>query len=178
MGTTTLTRGTRPIVAGLVEPADPSRPARVSRRRRLLGAPAIALHRAALADEHVAGLHVTVHDPGVVDGTQRPEQRLADLCGALRRQRPGARALGEPPDRGAEQRQRRARDSAPAGFCARMSSVDERHDRAAATASHWAAGIDWAELVQETRAEEGDLVRMLSRTGESLLQIAGLRHAQ
>jgi glycosyltransferase involved in cell wall biosynthesis len=49
MGTTTLTRGTRPIVAGLVEPADPSRPVRVSRRRRLLGAPAIALHRAALA---------------------------------------------------------------------------------------------------------------------------------
>jgi superfamily II RNA helicase len=49
---------------------------------------------------------------------------------------------------------------------------------AAATASHWAAGLDWADLVQETRAEEGDLVRMLSRTGESLLQIAGLRHAQ
>ncbi|MBD0372822.1 MAG: hypothetical protein ICV60_18400 [Pyrinomonadaceae bacterium] len=49
---------------------------------------------------------------------------------------------------------------------------------AAATASHWATGLDWADLVQETRAEEGDLVRMLSRTGESLLQIAGLRHAQ
>jgi superfamily II RNA helicase len=49
---------------------------------------------------------------------------------------------------------------------------------AAATASHWAAGLEWADLVQETRAEEGDLVRMLSRTGESLLQIAGLRHAQ
>jgi superfamily II RNA helicase len=49
---------------------------------------------------------------------------------------------------------------------------------AAATASHWASGLDWTDLVQETRAEEGDLVRMLSRTGESLLQIAGLRHAQ
>jgi superfamily II RNA helicase len=49
---------------------------------------------------------------------------------------------------------------------------------AAATASHWAAGLPWAELVEESRAEEGDLVRMLSRTGESLLQIAGLRHAQ
>jgi ATP-dependent RNA helicase HelY len=49
---------------------------------------------------------------------------------------------------------------------------------AAGTASHWAAGLEWADLVQETRAEEGDLVRMLSRTGESLLQIAGLRHAQ
>jgi ATP-dependent RNA helicase HelY len=49
---------------------------------------------------------------------------------------------------------------------------------AAAAASHWAAGLEWADLVRETRAEEGDLVRMLSRTGESLLQIAGLRHAQ
>ncbi|MCA1557690.1 MAG: hypothetical protein LC731_04015, partial [Acidobacteria bacterium] len=49
---------------------------------------------------------------------------------------------------------------------------------AAATASHWASGLDWADLVEESRAEEGDLVRMLSRTGESLLQIAGLRHAQ
>ena len=49
---------------------------------------------------------------------------------------------------------------------------------AAATASHWAGGVEWADLIQETRAEEGDLVRMLSRTGESLLQIAGLRHAQ
>lgn len=48
---------------------------------------------------------------------------------------------------------------------------------AAATAARWAAGEEWIDLVQETRAEEGDLVRMLSRTGESLLQIAGLRHA-
>jgi len=31
--------------------------------------------------------------------------------------------------------------------------------------------------VRETRAEEGDLVRMLSRTGESLLQVAGLRRS-
>jgi ATP-dependent RNA helicase HelY len=49
---------------------------------------------------------------------------------------------------------------------------------AAATAARWAAGAEWKELVQETRAEEGDLVRMLSRTGESLLQIAGLKRAQ
>lgn len=49
---------------------------------------------------------------------------------------------------------------------------------AAATAARWAAGCEWAELVRETRAEEGDLVRMLSRTGESLLQVAGLRQAQ
>jgi ATP-dependent RNA helicase HelY len=49
---------------------------------------------------------------------------------------------------------------------------------AAATAARWAAGMEWTELVQETRAEEGDLVRMLSRTGEALLQVAGLRRAQ
>jgi ATP-dependent RNA helicase HelY len=49
---------------------------------------------------------------------------------------------------------------------------------AAGTAARWVAGMEWAELVQETRAEEGDLVRMLSRTGESLMQIAGLEKAQ
>jgi ATP-dependent RNA helicase HelY len=49
---------------------------------------------------------------------------------------------------------------------------------AAATAAHWAAGTEWADLVRETRAEEGDLVRMLSRTGESLLQVVGLKKAQ
>lgn len=49
---------------------------------------------------------------------------------------------------------------------------------AAATAARWASGEEWVDLVQETRAEEGDLVRMLSRTGESLLQVAGLRRAQ
>ena len=49
---------------------------------------------------------------------------------------------------------------------------------AAATAARWAGGAEWSELVEESRAEEGDLVRMLSRTGESLLQVAGLRGAQ
>lgn len=49
---------------------------------------------------------------------------------------------------------------------------------AAACAARWAGGAKWEDLVRETRAEEGDLVRMLSRTGESLLQIAGLRTAQ
>lgn len=49
---------------------------------------------------------------------------------------------------------------------------------AAAAVARWAGGAEWAELVRETRAEEGDLVRMLSRTGESLLQIAGLKAAQ
>ncbi len=46
---------------------------------------------------------------------------------------------------------------------------------AAGAAAQWAAGVEWAKLVSETRAEEGDLFRMLSRTGEALLQIAGLR---
>jgi superfamily II RNA helicase len=48
---------------------------------------------------------------------------------------------------------------------------------AAAAAARWATGAEWSELVRETGAEEGDLFRMLSRTGEALLQIAGLRHA-
>jgi superfamily II RNA helicase len=48
---------------------------------------------------------------------------------------------------------------------------------AAAATAHWASGIDWPTLVRETRAEEGDLVRLLSRTGEALLQIAGLRES-
>jgi ATP-dependent RNA helicase HelY len=48
---------------------------------------------------------------------------------------------------------------------------------AAATVARWVGGAAWKELVEETRAEEGDLVRMLSRTGEALLQIAGLRQA-
>ncbi len=48
---------------------------------------------------------------------------------------------------------------------------------AAAAAARWATGAEWSELVHETGAEEGDLFRMLSRTGEALLQIAGLRQA-
>jgi superfamily II RNA helicase len=48
---------------------------------------------------------------------------------------------------------------------------------AAAAAARWAAGVDWATLVRRTRAEEGDLFRMLSRTGESLLQISNLHEA-
>jgi len=48
---------------------------------------------------------------------------------------------------------------------------------AAAAAARWAGGVEWATLVHETRAEEGDLIRLLSRTGEALLQIAGLRQA-
>ncbi|MCM3872996.1 MAG: hypothetical protein ND895_20125 [Pyrinomonadaceae bacterium] len=48
---------------------------------------------------------------------------------------------------------------------------------AAGAAARWAKGADWSTLVRETRAEEGDLFRMLSRAGEALLQIAGLRKA-
>ncbi|MEP6817938.1 MAG: hypothetical protein ABJA18_00295 [bacterium] len=46
---------------------------------------------------------------------------------------------------------------------------------AAAAAVRWATGTEWSRLVRETGAEEGDLFRMLSRTGEALLQITGLR---
>lgn len=45
---------------------------------------------------------------------------------------------------------------------------------AAAAAALWAGGAEWSRLVYETRAEEGDLIRLLSRTGEALLQVAGL----
>ena len=48
---------------------------------------------------------------------------------------------------------------------------------AAGAAVRWAGGAEWSEIVRETRAEEGDLFRMFSRTGESLLQIAGLRRS-
>lgn len=48
---------------------------------------------------------------------------------------------------------------------------------AAAATANWASGMEWSDLVDQTRAEEGDLFRMLSRTGEALLQIAGLRKA-
>jgi ATP-dependent RNA helicase HelY len=46
---------------------------------------------------------------------------------------------------------------------------------AAGAAVHWANDAEWSRIVRETRAEEGDLFRMFSRTGEALLQIAGLR---
>jgi ATP-dependent RNA helicase HelY len=46
---------------------------------------------------------------------------------------------------------------------------------AAAAAERWADGMDWSDLVFRTKAEEGDLVRLLSRTGEALMQIAHLK---
>ncbi len=48
---------------------------------------------------------------------------------------------------------------------------------AAGAAVHWAGGTEWSQIVKETRAEEGDLFRMFSRTGEALLQVAGLRRS-
>ena len=48
---------------------------------------------------------------------------------------------------------------------------------AAGAAVHWANGAVWSQIVRETRAEGGDLFRMFSRTGEALLQVAGLRRS-
>lgn len=45
---------------------------------------------------------------------------------------------------------------------------------AAAAAEQWCGGMTWTELVKRTQAEEGDLFRLLSRTGEALMQIAHL----
>ncbi len=53
--------------------------------------------------------------------------------------------------------------------------VEEINLSAAAAAERWAAGMSWADLVSRSKAEEGDLVRLLSRTGEALLQIAHLK---
>ena len=48
---------------------------------------------------------------------------------------------------------------------------------AAAAAETWASGMSWGDLVFKTRAEEGDLVRLLSRTGEALMQVAHQRES-
>ncbi len=48
---------------------------------------------------------------------------------------------------------------------------------AAAAAECWADGMAWSDLVFQTKAEEGDLVRLLSRTGEALMQIAHLKES-
>jgi len=48
---------------------------------------------------------------------------------------------------------------------------------AAAAAEKWAAGMEWIQLVRRSGAEEGDLFRLLSRTGEALMQIAYLDKA-
>ncbi len=56
--------------------------------------------------------------------------------------------------------------------------AQEMNYSAIATAEAWAAGMGWDELVSKTKAEEGDLVRLISRTGEALMQIAHLKKTQ
>jgi superfamily II RNA helicase len=53
--------------------------------------------------------------------------------------------------------------------------VEDVNLSAAAAAEAWANGWEWDRLVERTNAEEGDLVRLLSRTGEALLQLTKLR---
>jgi superfamily II RNA helicase len=58
-----------------------------------------------------------------------------------------------------------------------LEPAPELNFSAAGAAVRWAGGTEWSQVVKETRAEEGDLFRMFSRTGEALLQIAGLRRS-
>jgi superfamily II RNA helicase len=58
-----------------------------------------------------------------------------------------------------------------------LEPAPELNFSAAGAAVRWAGGTEWSEIVRETRAEEGDLFRMFSRTGEALLQVAGLRRS-
>ena len=53
--------------------------------------------------------------------------------------------------------------------------VEEINLSAAAAAERWVGGMSWSDLAKRTRADEGDLVRLLSRTGEALMQIAHLK---
>jgi superfamily II RNA helicase len=55
--------------------------------------------------------------------------------------------------------------------------AEEINYSAAAAAERWTAGMEWDELVDRTKAEEGDLVRLLARTGEALRQLANLRES-
>ena len=55
--------------------------------------------------------------------------------------------------------------------------AEEINFSAAAAAERWADGMEWNDLVYRTKAEEGDLVRLLSRTGEALLQVANLKNS-
>lgn len=48
---------------------------------------------------------------------------------------------------------------------------------AAAAAERWAGGMAWDDLVRRTKAEEGDLFRLLARTGEALMQVAHLKNS-
>ena len=50
--------------------------------------------------------------------------------------------------------------------------MERAASKSRAAAERWADGISWSDLVFQTKAEEGDLVRLLSRTGEALMQVA------
>lgn len=58
-----------------------------------------------------------------------------------------------------------------------VETVEELNYSAAAAAERWAGGMSWDDLVSRTKAEEGDLFRLLARTGEALLQVANLKDA-
>lgn len=53
--------------------------------------------------------------------------------------------------------------------------VEDLNYSAAAAAERWTAGMEWDDLVGRTKAEPGDLVRLLARTGEALRQLGNLR---
>lgn len=55
--------------------------------------------------------------------------------------------------------------------------VEDLNYSAAAAAEKWAAGLEWDSLAARTKAEPGDLVRLLARTGEALRQLANLRES-
>lgn len=55
--------------------------------------------------------------------------------------------------------------------------AEEINLSAAAAAERWTGGMAWDDLVKRTQAEEGDLFRLLSRTGEALMQVAQLRNS-
>ncbi|HVI73008.1 MAG TPA: hypothetical protein VM656_16170, partial [Pyrinomonadaceae bacterium] len=48
-----------------------------------------------------------------------------------------------------------------------LDPAPELNFSAAGATVRWASGTDWSQIVTETRAEEGDLFRMFSRTGEA-----------
>lgn len=56
--------------------------------------------------------------------------------------------------------------------------TEEINLSAAAAAERWAGDMHWNDLVSRTKAEEGDLFRLLARTGEALMQIAFLHNAK
>ncbi len=66
-------------------------------------------------------------------------------------------------------------DVSNAEWKAGIEPTEEINLSAAAAAESWAGGMSWDQLARKTGAEEGDLFRLLARTGEALLQISHLR---